>query len=161
MPDEPFYFGFWRVVIRRHENSYRLYEWDFERDEFIYKLGKSLCLWYEQKNVCASQDLPWTSVGIEHLVYATPSVFEWPIESTIEGLRNMENAPGSSGWFLYTEKDREENRPFQFLPLYEVLRKFNVNVSRFLALPDQWMFNIETNGECHIWEEDMSEDTVH
>lgn len=155
-PEEPFYFGFWRVVVRLYGERYRLWEWDFETDDFNPMVAKSLVLWHEQSGVCLSQNLSWTSVGLDEDLLATPSVFRAPMGSTTEGVRDKGNLPDSSGWLLYTAHDRESNLNFERVPLHQALRIFNVNILRFLGLPDGWMFNVEVNGASHIWKEEES-----
>lgn len=152
-PDEPFYFGFWRVVIKEFNGVLLLWEWDFDLEEFQPELGKSLRLWYEQAIVCGSQNLSWHSVRNDQLVYFTPSVWDFPIASTTEGFRTSKRREVDSGWTIYTEADRKVDAPFSYVPLVEVLRIYNINILRFLGLPPRWMFNIETNGRSHIWEE--------
>ena len=155
-PEEPFYFGFWRVVVRLYGQRYRLWEWDFETDDFNPVVAKSLVLWHEQSRVCLSQKLPWTSVGLKEDLLATPSVFREPMRSTTEGVRDKGNLPDSSGWLLYTAQDRERNLSFERVPLYQALIVFNVNILRFLGLPDGWTFNVEVNGASHVWKEGLA-----
>ena len=155
-PNEPFYFGFWRMVIRKIEGVYYLCEWDYEGEEFTQFLERSLCLWHAQRGVFFPQELPWTSVGAGDYLHFTPSVFLHEQESTIEGVRDKNNVLNGSGWILYTDSDRNENLDFDSMPLHEALKIFNTNVLRFLCLPDGWTFNINVSGESHIWEEGLA-----
>lgn len=154
--DEPFYFGFWRVCVRRLGGVMRLCEWDFNSQRFIDHLDRSVILWNEQRVVVRSQGLPWTSVRLDDVLYCTPSVFCYPQKSIIEGVKDSLSIKNGSGWMLYTSKDRDQNLPFKNVMLHEALRDFNVNVLRFLCLPDGWTFNIQLNGESHVWEERLS-----
>lgn len=155
--EEVFYFGFWRMKIRRTDGGYRLCEWNFQQNEFEDELGRSVLLWYTQRDVLQSQKLAWSSVGISDIMHCTPSVFSYPQDSVIEGVRDSENVRNSSGWILYTASDRHNNLSFESIPLHDALKDFNVNVLRFLCLPDGWTFNIEVGGESHIWKQTLAE----
>lgn len=151
--EEAFYFGFWRMTIEKLNGKNRLCEWNFEDERFCERLNRSVCLWHAQVNVLSSQDLPFTSVGINDWLHFSPSVFSSRQESTVEGVRDKKNVQNGSGWILYTASDRQNNLPFESMQLHEALKIFNVNILRFLGLPDGWAFNLEVGGESHIWEE--------
>lgn len=155
--EEAFYFGLWRMTIRQVNGVYRLCEWSFENDQFDSQLGRSICLWHAQRGVLSSQGLPWTSVGINEWLHFTPNVFSSQQESTVEGVRDSANVQNGSGWLLYTASDRQKNLAFESMQLYDALKVFNVNILRFLCLPDGWTFNLEVGGESHIWEEALAE----
>ena len=156
-PEEAFYFGFWRMSVRQIEGAYRLCEWDFENERFDIQLGRSVCLWHAQRGVVSSQGLPWTSVGINEWLHFTPSVFQDEQDSTVEGVRDTKNVQNGSGWLLYTASDMQKNLPFESMQLHEALKILDVNILRFLCLPDGWTFNLEADGQSHIWEEALAE----
>jgi hypothetical protein len=160
-PREPFYFGLWRVCIFKHDDHWSLFEWSFAEERFLPTLGKSLWLWYEQSSLAASQDISWYSTKLDQFIYVTPTVFENPANSTLEGARDVPTAPESSGWFIYTDADRKANLSFERISLADALQIYDMNILRFLGLPVGWMFNIETNGASHVWEEPMTEEHLH
>lgn len=154
--DEPFYFGFWRVCIKRIGGALKLCEWDFTNQRFVECLDRSVFLWSAQRSVVHSQGLPWTSVRLDDVIYCTPSVFRMPQKGIVEGVRDSLSVKNGSGWMLYTSQDRDQNLPFKAVRLHEVLADFNLNVLRFLCLPDGWAFNIQPGGESHVWEERLA-----
>ncbi|MEP3296563.1 MAG: hypothetical protein ABJO27_08805 [Pseudoruegeria sp.] len=145
------------MAILQIDGNYRLCEWNFESEQFDSQLGRSICLWHTQRGVVSSQGLPWSSVGINDWLHYTPSVFSYQQESTIEGVRDTANVQNGSGWLLYSASGRQNNLPFESMQLHDALKIFNVNILRFLCLPDGWTFNLEVSGESHVWEEALTE----
>jgi len=159
---ESFYFGFWGMRIEKIRDEFKLQEWRFERNGFVCEIGRSLCLWREQKKVLTSQGLPWTSVAMDDVLFVTPNALNPNMTSAVEGVRDVKDSTDKdSGWFLYTQNDRDLGLQFEAVPLSEVLKLFNLNILRFLALPYGWSFNIEIDGKSHVWEEGLSEGLTH
>lgn len=158
---EPFYFGFWRVVIAHEDDTFVLCEWDFESSRFEPKIEKSIRLWHEQRIICLSQNLEWHSVKPDSYVYFSPSVFRVPQSDVVEGVRSSPNNESDSGWLLYTNSDRQNGYSFERSPLSDLLSENNVLILRFLALPEDWNFNIDRSGASHIWEEALEDVTTH
>ena len=158
---ESFYFGMWLVKLTREKKGVKLQEYDFEKAEYIDTLDRSLTLWREQSTVCYSQNLPWFSPKLDDHVFFTPNALDLPMSSITEGIRDVTDVEHSSGWFIYTDADRNDELLFQHAPLDELLQQYNLNILRFLGLPVGWMFNIEMNGISHIWQEPPQNEPMH
>ncbi|MDD7973643.1 hypothetical protein [Roseinatronobacter alkalisoli] len=153
---QSFFWGMWPVKLVSQNNRVTLLAYDFVRQEYTKYIDQAIALWREQSNVCASQDLSWFSVKLDEQIFFTPNAFRSPMLSTTEGVRDKPDTESSSGWFVYTAADRENNLAFQSASLGEVLQQYNLNILRFLGLPIGWMFNIEMNGTSHVWKDDLS-----
>lgn len=153
---ETFYFGFWPLKLLMREGVTHLAELDFAAGEYVPYLDKSVRLWNEQSVVNSSQGVHWQSTTLDQLVHFTPSVFKHPIVSTVEGAHFPPENPESTGWLLYTSRDREQELGFETAPVCEILAQFNLSILRFLGLPTGWMFNIDMGGNSYVWKEDLS-----
>ncbi|MEM8980160.1 MAG: hypothetical protein AAGD04_11795 [Pseudomonadota bacterium] len=154
--EEPFYFGFWRVVIREIEDQMILSEWDIQSELFRPWLEKSLILWREQVRLLNAFNLSWVGVSPSDTLLVTEGILKSGVSGIFEGVRDKDNVDSSSGWILYTQQDRDLEKPFEQIELYDLLSFFDVNLLRFLCLPDCWSFHVAGSGESHVWPEGLS-----
>ena len=150
---ESFYFGFWPVKIFETASSLEPREFDFSLKDFVQGLDRSSLLWQEQLRVLRTESLDWHSIEIEQSIFVTESVRNRRANDVVEGVRDMSPPLGASGWFIYTQLDRDAQKPFISVSLADLLKAFDLSLLRFLGLPPGWMFNVNAVGESSIWQE--------
>ena len=151
--NESFYFGMWPVKLLEIDGKLTLCEFDFTIENYSNIMELSIRLWEEQIAVCDSQKLSWCSLRIDQLVFYTTNALKLPMQSVTEGIRDEPETPSSTGWFIYTAVDRENDEGFIGQTVGELLKQYNLSILRFLGLPPNWMFNIELSGRSHIWKD--------
>lgn len=150
---ESFYFGFWPVKIFETASSLEPHEFDFSLKDFVQGLNRSSLLWQEQLRVHRAKSLDWHSIEIEQSIFVTESVLNRRASDVVEGVRDMSPSLGASGWFIYTQLDRNAQKSFVKVTLADLLKAFDLSLLRFLGLPPGWMFNVNASGESSIWQE--------